>query len=171
MANYEFAVASNDYVKVKDVNEVASVFGALGYDEVYTENNSVFIGSYNANLNDDDEVIINKETGKVEAVKSYYSDEVCDLDCNKVDDESIFDDETKYRTISSMQYLQEQLLDDEIVAITEVGAEKLVSVGACVVVISKEGIFWNSTDGFINDTTKKIQQMRKEKENEKEVNS
>lgn len=171
MANYEFAVASNDYVKVKDVNEVASVFGVLGYDEVYTENNSVFIGSYDANLNDDDEVIINKETGKAVAVRKYYANEVCDLDCNEVDDESIFDDETKYRTISSMEYLQEQLLDDEIVAITEAGAEKLRSVGACVVVISKEGIFWNSTNRFIDDTTKKIQQMRKEKENKKEVNS
>lgn len=96
---------------------------------------------------------------------SYCSDRVYDLDCNEVDDESIFDDESKYRIISSMQYLQEQLLDDEIVAITEAGAEKLRSVGACVVVISKEGIFWNSTYGFIDDTIKKIQQMRKDKEN------
>lgn len=163
MANYEYSVGANKYAKVKNVDEVFTVFGALGYDEVYTQDNSVFIGSYSTNLNDDDEVIIDKETNRVVAVRQYYADRVCDLDGIEVDD--VFDDEDKYRVVSSMEYLQEQLEDDEIVAIVEAGAEKLRYVCAYVVVVSKEGIFWQSTNGFIEDTTAKIEQIRKEKNN------
>ena len=160
MANYEFAVATMRKGKVKNPEEVANVFLAVGYEETYADKDGyVFIGGYDTSLSDENIVIINTETNKVVAVGDCYGD-YRDVETGEeiedIDEDRLNAPDSIFKSQEIFDYLKEQLLDGEVIAIVEAGWEKLQSVGGTAVVISKEGIYWNSTYGFIEETIKKI---------------
>lgn len=170
MANYEFAVASMRTGKVKNPEEVVNVFLAVGYEETYADKDGdVFIGGFDTPISDENIVIINSETNKVVAVADCYGD-YRDVETGEeiedIDEDRLNAPDSIFKSQEIFDYLKEQLLDGEVIAIVEAGWEKLRSVGATAVVISKQGIYWNSTYGFIEETIEKL----KEKNNE-EVNS
>lgn len=160
MATYQFAVTSNNReFKVKDEQEVLSVFQELGYDEseLY-DNNSLFIGSYDKPI-EDDIVIIDKATNKAVAVLCECGDNLSVLN-EEFDEEEIeenYEDEEKYSQVLWYDYLQSKLLDDnQIAVITESGYEKLRFAGSYTCIISTKGIFHNSTQKFVSDTIEKL---------------
>ena len=169
MATYQFAVTShNREFRVKDAREVLSVFQELGYEEseLYGDSDNpfergngdkLFIGSYEKCI-EDDIVIVDNTTGKAVAVFTECGDNVRALDeelQDKIEEE--FEDEEKYSHVLWFDYLQSKLLDDEQIAVlTESGFEKLRYAGAYTCIVSKKGIFHNSTDKFIMDTVDKL---------------
>ena len=160
MATYEFAVTSagNEF-KVKDKEEVLQVISSLGYEEseIYNDN-SLFIGSYEKTI-DDDNVIIEKSTNKpvaVEVNSEYYELNEDETETDLIND-IINDNGSKYEIIVWHEYLQRKLLDNKQVAvITEAGNEKLRYAGSYTIIISKDGIFENSSQRFIQDTLTKL---------------
>ena len=160
MANYEFAVASMRTGKVKNPDEVVNVFLAVGYEETYADKDGyVFIGGYDTPISDENEVIINTEKDKVVMVTGScgeYIDIETGTEVEDIDEERLYDSDSIFKAKPIFDYLKEQLFDGEIIVIVEAGWEKLRSVGATTVVISKEGIHWNSTYGFIEETIEKI---------------
>lgn len=164
MANYEFAVTTQYSGKVKNPQEVVNVFQALGYEESYVQSNGdVFIGGYNNPLDDSQGVITPALIGeKRRVVVENYCDEYVDVETGETLDSDIFDNEDgefdheRFAYDTPFEYLQSQLLDGEVFALSEGGWEKLRSAGGTAVVVSKDSIDWNSTYGFIEETIKKI---------------
>jgi hypothetical protein len=157
MANYEFAVATKDTFKVKNPEEVVSVFQYLGFEETYQhDDGTIFIGGYEQSLGDDSVVYIDVETGKAMAIDRGF-ERLFYIDSGKsVEDWEAFEDETKYKSMDPFEYLQEQLLDGEVASIIEAGSEKLRFVGACLVVVTKKGIQWKTTYQMIDEIVKEM---------------
>ena len=154
MANYEFAVASMRMAKVKNPEEVVKVFLSAGYEETYVDKNGyVFIGGYDNTIDDEIIVVINKETGKAVAVANYYGSRDVETgeEIEDIDEDRLNEPDSAFKTQEIFEYLQDQLLDGEVMAIVEAGWEKLRSVGACFVVVTKKGIEWRNTTQMIEE--------------------
>ena len=159
MANYEFAVSSMRMAKVKNPEEVVKVFLSAGYEETYVDKNGyVFIGGYENTIDDEIIVVINKETGKAVAVANYYG--YRDIENNEeiedIDEDRLNEPDSAFKSQEIFEYLQDQLLDGEAMAIVEAGWEKLRFVGACLVVVTNKGIEWRNTGEMINEIAKEM---------------
>lgn len=166
MANYEFAVATKNTFKVKNPEEVVNVFQGLGFEETYQcDDGTVFIGGYEQPLGDDMVVYVDTKTNKAVAIDRGF-EELFSVDSgDEVDNPEDFEDETKYKSMDSFDYLQEQLLDGEVASIVEAGSEKLRFVGACFVVVTKKGIEWRNTSQMIDEIEKEMLEKNNEETN------
>jgi hypothetical protein len=139
--------------KVKDVEEVLKVFKTLGYIESNIYNDCFVIAGQEKALVDD-LVLVNEETSKAVAVfvddeEIYYNLEGKQIEVEPTD---------KYKHLYWFEYLQEKLLNNEQIAvITEISYEKLHYADSYTVIISKKGIYKNSTSAFISKTIEKIE--------------
>ena len=159
MSNYEFAVASMRMAKVKNPEEVVKVFLSAGYEETYVDKNGyVFIGGYENTIDDEIIVVINKETNKAVAVANCYGylDVESGEEIEDIDEDRLNEPDSTFKTQEIFDYLQDQLLDGEVMAIVEAGSEKLRFVGACLVVITKKGIEWRNTGQMIEEIAKEM---------------
>ena len=154
MANFEFTSISNVF-KTKDNKQVVKVFQNLGFEETYETENGVFIGSYSQQMLDDSMHVIFDKDDDIVAVYDDYTYENLDEEIiDKLEDE---DDKT-YCVLSAEEYLQNMLLDGEVVIYKEVGNEKLRYNSAFGLVISKYEIKAFSLDKLIEDYA---EQMKK----------
>ena len=132
MANFKFVATSNMF-KTKDNKQVENVFNKLGFEETYSNENGVFFGSYGEQMISDGMcVVFDKENNVVAVYDDYTFDDLDDEIREKLEDE----DDT-YSTLDIYDYLQNMLLDGEVVLYTEIGNEKLRDVHAFGLVISK----------------------------------
>ena len=156
MANYEFAVATKNTFRVKNPEEVVNVFQRLGFEETYQcDDGTIFIGGYEQMLGDM-LVYIDTKTNKVVAIDLGFEELISVDSGDEVDNPEAFENETKYKSMDSFDYLQEQLLDGEVASIIEAGSEKLRFVGACFVVVTKKGIQWKTTNQMIDEIVKEM---------------
>ena len=159
--DYEFAVSSMRMAKVKNPEEVVKVFLSVGYEETYVDKNGyVFIGGYNNTIDDENIVVINKETGKVVAVTNsygeYYRDVETGQEIEDIDEDRLSEPDSAFEAQEIFEYLQDQLLDGEVMAIVEAGWEKLRYVGACLVVVTNKRIEWRNTGEMIDEIAKEM---------------
>ena len=141
MANYEFTVISN-WFKVKNPSEFLDTIQKLGYEGSYydTSNDKVCIASYEQCWDNEHIVIIDNNTGNViDTVQ----------DCDLV---GYFD---YGNNINLDKYIQNQLLDNEYVAVKETGNEKLRYNVGCAEVITKNNTKWFCLDNIIEEYIRK----------------
>ena len=157
MADYEFVVASNSFnIKEESISNMRRAL--LMYDESHvSDKGEAFIGSYDMNLSDTINVVIDKRTGKV--IGSYETDYLSLEDCIEengytieegLEELSIPSGEEysveDFTEVPLIEFIQENLLEGEYVFIKEVGHEKLRYVGACGLLITKKSKQWISLD-------------------------
>ena len=154
MANFEFTSISNVF-KTKDNKQVIEVFQNLGFEETYETGNGVFIGSYNQQMLDDSmHVVLDKDDNVVATYDDYTFENLDDEVQNKLLD----DNDKTYSVLTAEEYLQNMLLDGEVITYKEVGHEKLRYNSAFGLVISKYEIKAFSLDKLIEDYA---EQMKK----------
>lgn len=154
MANYEFTVVSNGF-NTKNNEEVASVFENLGFEEVYSRENYVFVGSYGQQAWSDDFCVVKeKATDKIIGAYDTYNSMYADLQDflnNKVDEGA---DEGDYEEVPLDDYIQDMLLDGEAFVLKEVGNEKLRYNIGCALIITKNKVEFIDLDNKIRDFLK-----------------
>lgn len=138
MANYIFAVASTDYIRVKNPEEVSNVFLTAGFEESYVNNGQIFIGSYETSVSDEIVVCIDKTTKKPVAVITYDDP----IGLSEDDPEP---DISNCESVDLMEYLRSQLGEGEQAVIVEAGNEKLRYVGGVVCAVCENGVEYCST--------------------------
>ena len=157
MADYLFAVGSNSFnIKEESIDNMRRAL--LIYDESYvSDKGEAFIGSYDMNVSDTINVVIDKRTGRV--IGSYETDYLSLEDCIEENGDTIEEDlkelsipsEEEYNVedfteVPLTEFIQENLLEGEYVFIKEAGNEKLRYIGACGLLITKTLIKWLNLD-------------------------
>ena len=166
MADYYFAVASNSFrIKEEAVENMRRAL--LIYDESYvSDKGEAFIGSYDMNVSDTINVVIDKRTGRV--IGSYETDYFSLEDCIEENGYTIEEDLKElgipsgeeysvedFTEVPLTQFIQENLLDGEYVFIKEAGHEKLRYVGACGLLITKKSEQWINIDRVAEELLEK----------------
>jgi len=166
MADYLFAVASNSFsIKEESISNMRRAL--LIYDESYvSDKGEAFIGSYNMNLSDTINVVIDKRTGKV--IGSYETNYLLLEDCIEENGYTIEEDLKELSIPSGEEYsvedftevpltkfIQENLLEGEYVFIKEAGNEKLRYIGAYGLLITKKSEQWISLDRIAEELLEK----------------
>ena len=157
MADYLFAVGSNSFnIKEESIDNMRRAL--LIYDESYvSDKGEAFIGSYDMNVSDTINVVIDKRTNRV--IGSYETDYLSLEDCIEENGDTIEEDlqelsipsEEEYNVedfteVPLTEFIQENLLEGEHVFIKEAGNEKLRYIGACGLLITKTLIKWLNLD-------------------------
>ena len=171
MANYEFTVVSNEF-NTKNNEEVASVFEDLGFEEVYSRENFVFVGSEGQQAWSDDFCVVNeKATGKIigdyYTYNSMYADlqeflnskisDITDEEFAKMSAEELEAKQPNtedYEEVPLDDYIQDMLLDGEAFVLKEVGNEKLRYNIGCALIITKNKVEFIDLDNKIRDFLK-----------------
>lgn len=161
MSNYMSVVTTERMGKVKNVSEVLRVFHLLGFDETTAYcTDEVNICGYDCSLCDEKAIIVEKGSHKIVAVEVGF-EVFMDINENFIDEEGFLDelndpDPKKYDRLNPYEYLQEQLLDGEVMALIEVGNEKLRYSCADILVVSKKGIEFENSNHIISEKIKAL---------------
>ena len=152
MANFEFTSISNVF-KTKNDEQVVDVFQSFGFEETYSNENGVFIGSYGEQMLDDSMCVVFDKDDNIIATYDDNTYENLDIKLQeKLEDEN---DKT-YSVLTAEEYLQNMLLDGEVITYKEVGHEKLRYNSAFGLVISKYEVKAFSLDKLVEDYAEQI---------------
>ena len=166
MADYSFAVASNSFrIKEESIDNVRRAL--LIYDESYvSDKGEAFIGSYDMNVSDTINVVIDKRTNRV--IGSYETDFLSLEDCIEENGDTIEEDLKElgipsgeeynvedFREVDFADFIQQNLLEGEHCFIQEVGHEKLRYVVGCGLLITKKSMKWIDLDCMANEYLEK----------------
>ena len=154
MANYEFAVASEEFIVkpcyIEDVRRAIDF-----YEESYVDSKGrAFIGSYAETLTDELEVLIDKRTNKV--VGTYHTAYQCEEDCiewncNRIEQDlkeaGIVDTKESYDiedfiSVPFFDFLMRRTEETSPIIIKEVGHEKLRYLCGSAVILYKGQTKW-----------------------------
>lgn len=148
--NYDSVIISNDF-KVKDKDTVAKVLENFGFEVNIDEStNTVRFGGYDVFWDYDCLVALDKKDGTLVFVMTEYplrrEDIVTDEDItNALTEAGYTRDDVNIITLG--EYLQDQVLPDEHILVTETGNEGLrYNIGATCLITKKELITFNCQD-------------------------
>lgn len=150
MANYDSVVISNSF-KVKDKDAVAKVLENAGFEVNIDEStDTVWFGGYDSCWDYDDLVFLDKKDGAPILVITDYP--LCEEDIatdeditNALSEAGYTRDEVNFTSLG--EYLQEQVLPDEHIVVTETGNERLrYNIGASCLITNKVLLTFNCQD-------------------------
>lgn len=148
--NYDSVIISNNF-KVKDEKAVVKVLENAGFEvNIDKPTDTVWFGGYDVIWDDDYLVVLDKkDNAPVLVIMDYpiYTEDIAtDEDItNALTEAGYTRDEVKFTSLG--EYLQDQVLPDEHILITETGNEGLrYNIGATCLITNKELIFFNCQD-------------------------
>lgn len=148
--NYDSVIISNNF-KVKDEKAVVKVLENAGFEvNIDKPTDTVWFGGYDVIWDDDYLVVLDKkDNAPVLLIMDYpiYAEDIAtDEDItNALTEAGYTRDEVKFTSLG--EYLQDQVLPDEHILVTETGNEGLrYNIGATCLITNKELIFFNCQD-------------------------